>query len=89
MRRIGFAGRVSAGLSFAVLGLPLGCAFVTGFLVLITLLGVVLTLIGLRESQLASGIAVVAALAGAAAFVFVVLRQVIPRVPWLRRVVSR
>lgn len=82
-------GRVSGGLFLAVLTLPLGCAFVAGFLALITLLGGVLTLIGLRESQLAGQIALVAALAGAAALVVVVYRKLIPRVPWLRRLINR
>ena len=82
-------GRFSGFLFAAILVFPLGCAFVAAFLIAITLLGVVVTWIGLRESTAAGQVALVAAIAIAAAVVVAVYRRVIPRLPWLRRLVNR
>jgi hypothetical protein len=69
--------------------LPLGCAFIATFLIAITLLGGILSLIGLRESAVAGQVALVAAIACAAAVVVAVYRRVVPRLPWLSRLVNR
>jgi len=82
-------GRVSAVLFIGVLGLPLGCAFVAGFIALIVVFGGALALIGLEKSPVANVFAFGAALIGAFAVVVVVYRKVIVRVPWLRRLVNR
>ena len=82
-------GRSSGFLFAATLVFPLGCAFVAAFLIAIALLGGVLTWIGLHESTLAGQVALVLALVIAAAAVVAVYRRVIPRMPWLRRLVNR
>jgi len=82
-------GRVSGFLFLAILGLPLGCAFVLGFVALFVVLVGFVTLIGLGESRAAGQIALVAALAGAVAVVVVVYRKLIVLIPWLRRLINR
>ena len=82
-------GRSSGFLFMAILVFPLGCAFVAAFLIAITIIGALLALIGLADSQFAGQVALVGAIAIAAAVVVAVYRRVIPRLPWLRRLVNR
>jgi len=82
-------GRVSGMLFLGILGLPLGCAFIVGFIVLILAFGAALALIGLDKSPLANLIALGAALIGAVAVVILVYRKLIPRLPWLQRLINR
>ena len=82
-------GRSSGFLFTAILVLPLGCAFVAAFLIAITIIGGLLVLIGLADSQVAGQFGLVAAIAIAAAVVVAVYRRIIPRLPWLRRLVNR
>jgi hypothetical protein len=82
-------GRVGGLLFIGVLGLPLGCAFVGGFIALIVVFGGAVALVGLQTAPLANLIALAAALIGAFAFVVLVYRKVILRVPWLRRMINR
>jgi hypothetical protein len=81
-------GRVSAILFLGILGVPLGCAFLVGFLVVALLVGGVLGLIGMGN-VLAGQIALVAAFLGGGALVVVVYRKVIPRLPWLQRLINK
>jgi hypothetical protein len=82
-------GRVSALLFIGVLGLPLGCAFLVGFIALFLVFGGAFALIGLGNSGAADLVALAAALIGAFTLVVVVYRKLIVRVPWLRRLVNR
>lgn len=82
-------GRVSAVMFIGVLGLPLGCAFILGFVALILVFGGALALIGLDKSPVANEVGLAAAFIGAVVVVVLVYRKLILRVPWLRRLINR
>jgi hypothetical protein len=69
----------------AVRIVPLGCAFVPAFVILILLFGGLLSVIGWGESLLAGRIALGAALVGAAAIAIALFRWVVTRWWWYRR----
>jgi hypothetical protein len=69
----------------AVRIVPLGCAFVPAFLILILLFGGLLSAIGWAESLVAGRIALGAALIGAAAIAIALFRLVVTRWWWYRR----
>jgi hypothetical protein len=75
--------RASGCLVMGLLGLPLGCAFLVGFMALSVLIGGALTLIGLRTPT-ASLMALAAALIGAFVLVVRVYRMLVARWPSLR-----
>ena len=75
--------RASGMLCLGLLGVPLGCAFLAGFIALSLLLGGALALIGLR-SPTANLIVLAAALIGAFVVVVRVYRILVVRWPWLR-----
>jgi hypothetical protein len=76
--------RASGCLVLGLLGIPLGCAFLLGFVSLIVLFGGAFALIGLDRSTVVNLITLAAALVGAFALVVRVYRKMIARWPWLR-----
>ncbi len=82
-------GRSSGALFAVIFIVPLGIAFFITFALAMTLFAGVLTLIGLSDSTFAGLAALLGAIACAVAAVVVVYRRLIPRLPWLRRLVNR
>lgn len=85
MARAEAVARVSWLRFMAVRIVPLGCAFVPAFLILILLFGGLLSAVGWAESLLAGRIALGAALVGAAAIAIALFRLVVTRWWWYRR----
>ena len=81
--------RFSRTAVMGVLLVPLGCAFVVAFAIAIALIGGILAVLGLTESQLAGQIGGVIALLIAVGVVVAVFRVLILRFPRFRRLVNR
>lgn len=81
--------RFSRTAAMGIVLVPLGCAFVIGFAIAIALVGGILALTGLAESQLAGQIGLGIAFLIAVGVVVAVFRMLILRFPWFRRLVNR
>lgn len=77
--------RVSPLRFAAVRIVPLGCAFVPAFFILLLLFGALLPVVGWGESLLAGQIALGIAVVGAAAIAIALFRWVVTRWRWYRR----